>query len=214
MSKQHTTEPRQTVADATAVLRDLELKRTRLVERGKELPELRRGAAYLAHVEGNARACKTLDAVSEEAAKFDSELAALDDAINEAKNRVLIAQAFEAETADQAKAQQVRELVGAFREAGRELDDACRTLSEMSRVLVSLLGQLHGHGVHSPTYEQLDVFGDAALKTAIMGTPWAKRYRLVAPLERKSFGVLVSGWADMVEARLRNQFGERKDDAA
>jgi hypothetical protein len=74
--------------------------------------------------------------------------------------------------------------------------------------------RLQGLGIGHPTYEQLDVFGDAALKTAIMGTPWAKRYRLVAPLERKEFGALVSGWADMVEARIRADFGEQKKDEA
>jgi hypothetical protein len=41
-----------TVADCEAVLRTLEAKRAKLIERGAELPELRRGAAFAAHVEG------------------------------------------------------------------------------------------------------------------------------------------------------------------
>jgi hypothetical protein len=51
-TKQH--EPQQTVAACEQTLKELEAKRAKLVERGAELPELRKGAAYLAHVERNA----------------------------------------------------------------------------------------------------------------------------------------------------------------
>ena len=44
--------PRPSAADCEATLRALEAKRAQLVARGAELPELRRGAAFAAHVEG------------------------------------------------------------------------------------------------------------------------------------------------------------------
>lgn len=90
--------------EAGETLRSLEAKRVELVERGEKLPGLRRDAAFAAHVEPNAEARKALDKVSNELATHSSELASLDEAIATAKNYVLIAQAFEAETAQRARA--------------------------------------------------------------------------------------------------------------
>jgi hypothetical protein len=213
MSKQHTIEPRQTVAEAEGILVALQAKRVRLVARGVEIGDQCAAVAYDAHAAGNAKAEKTLADLRREGAEHASLLASLDSAIKVAGDKVLIARAYEADIADQAKAQQVRELVGALREAGHELDDACRTLSEMSRVVGRLLAQLHGLGIKHPSYEQWDVFGDAALKTAIAGTPWVKRYRIVAPLERKQFGTLIDGWAASIEARIKPQL-KQTDEAA
>jgi hypothetical protein len=53
----------------------LEAKRAELVARGEKLPELRRGAAFAAHVEGNEEARNALDAVNVEVATHASELA-------------------------------------------------------------------------------------------------------------------------------------------
>jgi chromosome segregation ATPase len=169
MAKQH--EPRQTVADCEETLRALESKRAQLIARGAELPELRRGAAYLAHVEQNAEARRALDKINAEVAIYDSELASLDDAISAAKNKVLIAQAFEAAAADRARAARALEVLGAFREAGHELGDALRTVAETGRMINNLLPQLHAAGIRTPSYEQLDVLGHHAFATAIMATP-------------------------------------------
>lgn len=211
-TKQH--EPQQTVAACEQTLKELEAKRAKLVERGAELPELRKGAAYLAHVERNAEARHALDKVSAEIATYDSELAALDDAIAEAKNRVLIAQAFEAAAADRVRAARALELLGAFKEAGHELDDAWRVVSERSKLLSNLLSQLHACGVRVPTHEQLDILGHAAMATAIMSTPWAKRYRHLAPNQRQSFRSLFDAWAVASESRLRAQLREDDEEAA
>ena len=105
------------------------------------------------------------------------------------------------------KRRRILELLGAFKEAGRELDDALRAIGEMGRVLGSLLQQLHGAGVRFPSYEQLDVFGDQALRTAIAGSPWGKRHPHLAPNERRSFRTLVDGWSDMIEQRIKSQLG-------
>jgi hypothetical protein len=144
----------------------------------------------------------------------DGVLASIQEAITAAQNKVLIARAFELETADRAKAAQILELVGAFREAGQEMFDAYRTLSESGRLLTGLLAQLHAAGIRAPSWEQFNVLGDQALKTAIIDTPWGKNYWRLAPHERRTFGDLISGWATMVESRIRAQLGEQKDEAA
>ena len=71
---------RQTVGDCEETLRALELKRKQVIARGESLPELRRGAACAAHVEGNAEARRALDKVAAEVATHASELASIDDA--------------------------------------------------------------------------------------------------------------------------------------
>jgi len=71
---------RQTVSDCEETLRALEVKREQLIARGESLPELRRGAAFAAHVEGNAEARRALDKVAAEVATHASELASIDDA--------------------------------------------------------------------------------------------------------------------------------------
>jgi chromosome segregation ATPase len=208
------TKQQQTVAACEQTLKELEAKRAKLVERGAELPELRRGAAYLAHVQQDAEARRALDKVNAEVAIYASELASIDDAIAAAKNKVLIAQAFEAAAADRASAARALELLGAFKEAGHELDDAWRVVSERSKLLGNLLSQLHACGVRVPTHEQLDVLGHAAMATAIMSTPWAKRYGHLAPNQRQTFRSLFDAWAVASESRLRAQLREDDEEAA
>jgi hypothetical protein len=194
-------------------LKQLEAKRAKLVERGAELPELRRGAAYLAHVQQDAQARRALDKVNAELAIYASELASIDDAIAAAKNKVAIARAFEDAAADRARAQAALELLGAFKAAGHELDDAMRTVAQTSKLLGSLLSQLHAAGIRTPSHEQLDVLGNQALAAAIMATPWHRHYRVLAPNERKTFRSLIDGWVTAAEPRLRAQLGEQ-DEAA
>jgi hypothetical protein len=212
MSKQREQQP--SIRDAESVLADLEAKREKLIARGAELPALRQGAAYLAHVERNAEARRALDKINAEVAIYASESASIDDAIAAAKNKVLIAQAFEAAAADRARAARALEILGAFREAGHELDDALRTVAETGRLLGNLLPQLHAAGVKSPTYEQLDALGYQAFATAIMQTPWHRRFEHLAPNQRRSFRGLIDAWVVAIQPRLKAQLGEREDEAA
>jgi hypothetical protein len=130
MTKQR--EQQQPVHDAESILKQLEMNREKLIARGKELPELRAGASYLAHVEGSPGARRTLERINAEAATHASDLASIDEAIAAAKNKLAIAQAQAAEAADRSRADEVLELLRAFRDAGRILDGAARALGVKS----------------------------------------------------------------------------------
>jgi hypothetical protein len=69
-------------------------------------------------------------------------------------------------------------------------------------------------GSQSPTWDQLDALGFAALQTAIARTPWARRFRPIAPSERRDFGPLFDGWATTLENRLRAKLAEPDEEAA
>jgi hypothetical protein len=200
------------LAAAEKTLKELQARQERHTARAVELEAARKQASFGAHALHDAEQRKALDDVVDESLRHETEGRAIADAIEEAKRRLVVAQAHQAAAVDRQRAQQVLEIVAAVREAGRILDGAARALGEKSNEITRLIGQLHGLGIRFPSHEQWDVFGDAALKTVIMGTPWSRRYRLVAPNERKSFGVLVDDWATMIEQRIRIQFGERKDE--
>jgi len=218
MSKRMTTKQRepqqQSVAVAEAVLRDLETKRDKCVAFGRELAEARRAHAYKAHAVHDSDAQRELADAAAAIALNDSMLASIQEAISEAQNKLAIARAYEAAAADRARARRALELLGAFKKAGHELDDALRTVAETGKLLGNLLPQLHAAGVRSPTHEQLDALGYQAFATAIMQTPWHRRFEHLAPNERKSFRSLIDAWVVAIQPRLKAQAGDERDEAA
>jgi hypothetical protein len=204
----------QTVAAATAVLADLEAKLARHRERAVDLEASRKQASFGAHALHDPKQRKALADVVDQTIRHETEGRAIADAIDEAKRRLMIAQAYEADVADRAKAGAILELLGSFREAGAEMDDALQTVAEVGKLLPNLLGQLHAAGIRSPNRDQLDALGFQALGTALMATPWAKRFEHLAPNQRRSFRSLFDTWTAAIESRIRSQLRERDEEAA
>jgi hypothetical protein len=178
----------QSVAEAEAVLADLQDKRQKLIAFGQELAATRRERAYKAHIQdGDGILKRDLEHVIAAISINDGMLVSIAEAVGEAETKLMLAKAYAADVAAQAKAASILEIVGALKEAGVEMDAACRTLHETGKVLVGLLSQLRAAGISSPTHDQLDVLGDQALRTAILDTPWGKRYERLAPNQRRSF---------------------------
>jgi hypothetical protein len=214
MSKRtNTHDELQTVAAAEAALRDLGVKYGKLLGFSKQLAEKRKSHAYAAHTSDDSDAKRELTSVVSTTAINDSMLASIQEAISEAETKLTVARAYEADVADRAKAREILELLGAFKEAGHELDDALRTLNETGRQFVSMVSQLRGFGV-GPSYEQVDVLGGQAVLTALLSTVWGKRLPRLAPHEHRSFRALVDGWVAGPEARINAQLGAQNDEAA
>jgi hypothetical protein len=144
----------------------------------------------------------------------DSMAVSLEEAIREAQGKLAVANAYEAAAADRARAARALETLGAFKEAGHELDDALRTVAETGKLLGNLLAQLHAAGVRSPTHEQLDALGYQAFAAAIMATPWHRRFEHLAPNQRRSFRGLIDAWVTAAAPRLKAQLGEENEEAA
>lgn len=203
----------QTVAAASAVLTGLEAKLARHRERAVELEAERKQASFGAHALHDAKQRKALADVVDQSIRHETEGRAIGDAIEEARRRLAISTAYEADVADRAKARHALELLAAFQECGRELDSALQTVAETGRILPNLLSQLHAAGVRSPNRDQFDALGYAAVLTSLGGTIWGRRFEPLAPNRRQSFRALVDAWVMAAAPRLRAQLGEN-DEAA
>jgi molecular chaperone GrpE (heat shock protein) len=206
-----------TVAACEATLAGLEKKREACVRRGTELQDERANVALAAHT-GDAAARKRLDAINRESAEHASELQSLDAALRAAAERVAVARRAEAEEQDRANAAQVRKVLGEFVECGHELDDALNDVAQLGYAMIELLSKLHGLGVSFPSHEQLSVLGWQCVLTSLMASPWRKRTDHLPPNQRRSFKMLVDGWAGTVNSglvqRLDEQSKESTDAAA
>jgi hypothetical protein len=77
------------------------------------------------------------------------------------------------------------------------------------------LSEMHRLGCNFPSHEQLQSLGARALKTALMGTPWAREFEHIAPRERFNFAKLAEDWASRIENNfLKPRLGERSKEVA
>jgi hypothetical protein len=202
------------LAEAQQALSALQATRAAHIERGKQLPELRRNASYEAHVGGDPNARQALDDINNELLTHESELASLNDAIAHAEVLVLAAKADEDDARKRVGAAQAMETVDAFRKAGHDLDTALRQVAELGEKLKVLLSKLHAEtGSSFPSHEQLDALGYASVMTALLATPWARRFRPMAPSQKRHFSDLFDGWAQVVEGRVRPLLADAEDAA-
>lgn len=95
-------------------------------------------------------------------------------------------------------------------ECGAELDECMRDVAEQGELATKLITKLHHLGVDLPTFQQWDVLGGQALKTALMSTIWKRHSEHLAPNQRRSFKALVDGWA----ATIRGGVGAAAEDEA
>ncbi len=194
-----------------AILTD---KKDRAAARIQQIAEERKSVGFAVHADGDAKARKRLDQLNADDATMVGELQSLDAAITEATARLAAAKAAPAQEADGANARATREVLGAFREAGHELDDAMRDIGEIGALLQNLLSQLHNLGCQFPSHQQLNTLGAQALATSLMSTPWHKRYEHVPPNQRRTFGSLIDTWSKTIEASIAERLGEQQNERA
>jgi uncharacterized protein YhaN len=199
------------IQKAEKVLADLQAKRARLIARGVEIGDQRAAIAYDAHATGNAKAERRLAELHREAAEYESQLAGLDAAIKTATDRLAKAQQAEAERTDKAAANELRKALKQFVEQGDALDTALAAVVETSTAMSALINQIHALGSAAPTGQQWLTFGELAMHSQLMRTPWARSFRHLAPRERRSFGDLARGWqAGAENNNIAARLGEKE----
>lgn len=204
MSKQ----TNSSVADAEAIVRDLEAKRTQHVQKGTELANGQAAIAYSAHTAGDASTKKRLAEIERALSDHATELRSLDAAVSEAQGRVATARAAEAEEQDRANAKAIRQVVKALGEHASVADDALHDLILAGTSLKECLDRLHQLGVASPRHEALQVLGHNALLTALMQSPWKRYFEPVAPNARRDFAGTIASWSSMIENGISARLGE------
>jgi hypothetical protein len=114
--------------------------------------------------------------------------------------------------ADRAAAEQLRTKLSRFVELGLIIDDCFADLTSASVEMKAVLGEMHNLGARSPSHDQLRVLGTLALRTALLATPWAKEFEMIAPNQRRSFKALVNGWNEMLTGNIAARLGDAKQE--
>jgi hypothetical protein len=201
------------VADAEAIIRNLEDKRRALVERGNELATIRASYAYAAHANGDKAARAKLDQVNKETAEHGSELASIDGALATARQKLEAAKQHEAKAADRARAAELRAALKRFVEHGAGVDAALEVLIESCDGLERTLVEIHRCGSAFPSDAQLLSLGSRVVTAALSKTTFRREFPAVPPLERnRSMARITQQWAETVERNLQAQLGDQANE--
>lgn len=208
------------IEDANKIIAALEDKRKHLNLRAVELSDERNKISFGAHVEGDAKARKRLDAINIELATMASEQSSVDAALVEAQSRLATAQRDEALAADRANAEALRIKLSRFNELGLIVDDAVWDVATSINEMVATLNEMHALGATSPTGVQLRVNGVLALKAMLQELPqlWVNDFDFsrLAPNQKKQFKDLCAGWSQMIQQNIDSRINteaKQKEDA-
>jgi hypothetical protein len=203
----------QRVAEAKAVVADLEEKRAASVQRGTDLADERANVALAAHT-GDDKAAKRLSEIHQAIAIHGSELASLDAALRAASTKVEYAQSALAVELKKLDAIKLRAASSAFAAHMRKLDTALDDLVNVLYDVEPIRQRLQALGV-GPTHEQFCVLGERPLLNAISDTVFEGRIgRRLAPNERTTFAELAQAWSRSHEAEASRGLDEQKTEAA
>jgi hypothetical protein len=209
-----TTDP-TSVADAEQAISNLEAKRDALVERGRQLDQVRASYAFAAHARGDETAARKLDQVHKETAEHGSELASIDAALKTAHVRLEAAKRHEAKQADREQAKALCDALQQFVQHAAGVDSALEVLISSCNGLQESLVAMHRAGSQFPSDAQLQSLGGRVLLGALSKTPFRRNFETLPPLERdRCMSMVVQQWSDTVERSLAQRLGDQTNEAA
>ena len=173
----------------------LQKKRAAMLERAAALAEERQRISFDAHAANDKSARARLDRLHAEFATHASELESLDAALVTANEKLEAEQRAQETAADRQRIAELKKTYDRFVSIAATLDEALADIVIQSNELKTTMDQIHRLGGGAPTGQQLLTFGELALQSALMLTPWARAFRHLAPKDRRSFTSLAKGWA-------------------
>jgi hypothetical protein len=204
-----------TVTDAERIITDLEAKRVALVERGKQLDQVRASNAFAALAHDDAKARQRLDALNRETGEHASELASVDAALKTARQRLETAKRYEAKQADREQAKALRDALQQFIQHAAGVDSALEVLVSSCNGLQESLTAMHRSGSEFPSDAQLQSLGGRVLLGALSKTPFRRNFETLPPLERnRTMAAVAQQWSDTVERSLAQRLGDQTNEAA
>jgi hypothetical protein len=198
------------VSDAQQVIHDLQAKRDALIERGRQLDQVRASYAFAAHARNDETARRKLDQVHRETAEHGSELASIDAALKTAQQRLEAAQRYEAKQADREQAKALRDVLRQFGQHAASVDSVLEVLVASCNGLQESLTAMHRCGSTFPSDAQLQSLGGRVLLGALSKTPFRRNFETLPPLERdRSMARIVAQWSDTVERSIQQRLGDQ-----
>jgi hypothetical protein len=180
------------ISKAEADIARLESEREAHVARGVELAERRKAASYAAHVQHDRESRKQLDAVNAEMA---SELVSFEDALVEARAKLIGAQRAQAREAERAHILDLKKQNDEVRKLGPWLD---RAVADYVGGLRGLL-KVPNLGLPHPTNGQQVLMLYSCLSVAVRGTAWEREFGVADSNDKKSFGshaAIIDQWCN------------------
>jgi hypothetical protein len=203
------------VADAEQVIHDLEAKRDALVQRGRQLDQIRASYAFAAHARNDEMARRKLDQVHKETAEHGSELASIDAALKTAQQRLEAAKQHQAKQADREQAKALRDALQQFIQHAAGVDSALEVLVTSCNGLQQSLTAMHRSGSQFPSDAQLQSLGGRVLLGALSKTPFRRNFETLPPLERnRTMTQVAQQWGDTVERSIQQRLGDPTNEAA
>jgi hypothetical protein len=104
-----------------------------------------------------------------------------------------------------ARATELLGLAKVLRESGQKADDALAVLNEAAQELGDVVTAINRLGVTHPSAAHLMSLGERAIKTALIGQPWARGFEHLPPSERRNFTSFTADWARKLESEIERK---------
>jgi len=199
---------------ATKMLEDLDHALLRLQAKGVELGDERSSIALSAHT-GDEKAKKRLGALNREIATHGAEVDSLLIAVKAAEDAVERGKQEEKYAAAAVDARALRDQYKRFVRLADVADEHLRSFVAAAGELKRTVDAIHClNSGSAPTSQQLLVFGEMAVRAAVMETMWSRSVEFLAPNQRHTFPKLARGWAEPAIKAIDQLLGDEKQKVA
>jgi hypothetical protein len=192
----------ESVLDIENALAKLTAKRASVVARSEEIAGRRKVLGFISLVGNDKEATAELEKLNTEASAVAGALDGLDGAIAEGQRRLAVAQAAEAQQADQAEARELAEQLEIFVARAEEIDRALEILVTAPQKMQQALQKMHDLGAPRPDHRQFTTFSRDCLLTALRKTPWGQEFPILPVSQRRRFADLTASWAAGIRSRI------------
>jgi hypothetical protein len=183
---------------AELTVRKLSEARKDLLAKAEEIGVERQALSYDAAV-GNKQAKAKLTDLNKAAAMIQLDIENAGNALVVANEKLKLAQDAEAREQERERAGDLRNAVQEFADVGQRIDATLAELADLGHQFTAAVRRVHACGSPFPTAHQVEVLCGAAVKTALLQTPW--RTDPIAPGQRQKMADLIEGWQATI---LRN----------
>jgi hypothetical protein len=188
-------------------------KRDRAALRVQQIAEERKAIGFAVHVHGDSKARTKLDKLNVEGATIAGELESVNAALAEAQSRLEAARLAEARKADKRAALALRKSFARFVALSEQMDQVLGAVVTISAEMNAAIAEIHACGHGAPSGQQWLSYGERAMHTQLVRTPWARSFQPLGHNERRTFAALAHDWQAGALRSIEQRLGEQKESA-